>query len=179
MAIYISKFKGQEVDEILDSVKNKQDKLTAGEGISIINGTIKMNFSLYNVVTSLPTSNIDRNKLYLVLSSNQETNNIYKEYLYTDNGWEKLGEFTTPDDLGIYATKTELQSLKTTVSNNSTNITSNKNSINSLTTEVNTIKNNYVTNNVLSNSINEVLSKTVNKDSYTMEDIQDIPDITP
>ena len=30
MAIYISKFKGREVDEILDSVKNKQDKLTAG-----------------------------------------------------------------------------------------------------------------------------------------------------
>ena len=43
------------------------------------------------VVTSLPTTNISSTTVYL-LSSGSETNNLYTEYIYVNNKWEKLGE---------------------------------------------------------------------------------------
>lgn len=43
------------------------------------------------VVTSLPTTNISTTTVYL-LSSGSETNNLYTEYIYVNNKWEKLGE---------------------------------------------------------------------------------------
>ena len=43
------------------------------------------------VVTSLPTSNISTTTVYL-LSSGSDTNNLYTEYIYVNNKWEKLGE---------------------------------------------------------------------------------------
>lgn len=58
------------------------------------------------VVQSLPTSNI-KNHIYLVPSSNTETNNVYTEYLYVDGKWEKLGEFKPEVDLSPYAKKKE------------------------------------------------------------------------
>lgn len=117
MAIYQSKFTGQEVEAILDSVAGKQDKLTAGNGISIVGNTIQLNFSLYKIVTSLPSTDIDRNKIYLIRSATSETQNVYIEYLYTDDGWEKLGEFTS------YATIDELTALENTVNTNTSSIT--------------------------------------------------------
>ena len=117
MAIYQSKFTGQEVEAILDSVAGKQDKLTAGNGISIVGNTIQLNFSLYKIVTSLPSTDIDRNKIYLIRSATSGTQNVYIEYLYTDDGWEKLGEFTS------YATIDELTALENTVNTNTASIT--------------------------------------------------------
>lgn len=43
------------------------------------------------VVTSLPTSDISATTVYL-LSSGSENNNLYTEYIYINNKWEKLGE---------------------------------------------------------------------------------------
>ena len=43
------------------------------------------------VVTSLPTTNISSTTVYL-LSSGSETTNLYTEYIYVNNKWEKLGE---------------------------------------------------------------------------------------
>lgn len=138
MAIYQSKFTGQEVEAILDSVAGKQDKLTAGNGISIVGNTIQLNFSLYKIVTSLPSTDIDRNKIYLIRSTDSETQNIYKEYLYTDSGWEKLGEFVTPDDLSIYATKTELSTLENTVNTNTASISTLNNKVTTNTSNIST-----------------------------------------
>ncbi len=45
------------------------------------------------VVTSLPTADISNTTVYLVKSSD-ETNNLYDEYIYVNNGWEHLGSQT-------------------------------------------------------------------------------------
>ena len=42
------------------------------------------------VVTKLPTSNISDSVIYL-LTSGEETNNLYTEYIHVNNGWEILG----------------------------------------------------------------------------------------
>lgn len=59
------------------------------------------------VVQSLPVSNISNTTIYLVLSQNQNEN-LYDEYIYVNNNWEKLGSQNV--DLTNYALKSELPS---------------------------------------------------------------------
>lgn len=67
------------------------------------------NYKLYSIVASLPTSNIDKNKIYIVASEEGVENNIYTEYIYTENNtWEKLGEFKADIDLTPYVKKTQI-----------------------------------------------------------------------
>lgn len=68
-------------------------------------GNIQIDLSLYKVVTTLPTENIDTTKIYLVKDSAIE-NNSYSEYMYVGGKWEKLGDFRSSVDLAPYA-KTE------------------------------------------------------------------------
>jgi|GEM_PF-3266619 len=91
----------------------KQDKLTAGTGIDIAGNVISttLDLSLYQLVTSLPTSNISTNKIYLVQSSTSGTNNIYTEYIYVNSAWEILGEYKSSVDLTPYYTKTQEDAL--------------------------------------------------------------------
>ena len=67
------------------------------------------NYKLYSIVASLPTSDIDKNKMYIVASEEGVENNIYTEYIYTENNtWEKLGEFKADIDLTPYVKKTQI-----------------------------------------------------------------------
>lgn len=65
------------------------------------------------VVNSLPTTNISSTTVYLLLTSN-ETQNLYTEYIYVNDAWEKLGSQTL--DLSGYALKSDI----TTGSSNGT-----------------------------------------------------------
>lgn len=60
------------------------------------------------IVESLPTENIDSNKIYLVNSSTTGSSSIYDEYLYVEERWELIG--STQVDLSNYYTKTEADS---------------------------------------------------------------------
>lgn len=64
------------------------------------------------VVTALPTTNIKKH-IYLIEDEDGDTQNQYKEYIYTGDTsatydaskWEKLGEFRATVDLADYAKK--------------------------------------------------------------------------
>ena len=73
-----------------------------------INDLIKKipNFKI-EVVTALPTSNIDNATIYLVRGTGSGEN-MYDEYLYVNNTWERLGGQSQSLDLTNYATKAEL-----------------------------------------------------------------------
>lgn len=58
------------------------------------------------VVATLPSSGIDENTIYMVERTNSETNNVYDEYLYLNDNWEKIG--STEVDLTDYLKKTDL-----------------------------------------------------------------------
>ncbi len=88
------------------------DTYSKTEVNELINGITTLNVS---VVTALPTSNISNKTIYLVPKSKTETNNIYDEYLYVNNKWEKIGD--TSIDLTNYALKSEIP----TVTNDLTN----------------------------------------------------------
>lgn len=69
--------------------------------VTIDFGTMKK-----SVVESLPTENIDENTIYLVPNTEQETGNVYDEYMYINNTWEHIG--STKTDLSDYYTKEEV-----------------------------------------------------------------------
>lgn len=69
--------------------------------------------TLFQIVSALPTSGINKNRIYILASENRDPNgkNIYAEYIYTgdtsatydETKWEKLGEYTTTVDLSPYS----------------------------------------------------------------------------
>lgn len=73
-----------------------------------INDLIKKipNFKI-EVVTALPTSNIDDATIYLV-RGNGSGENMYDEYIHVNNNWERLGGQSQSLDLTNYTTKAEL-----------------------------------------------------------------------
>lgn len=69
-------------------------------------GNINIDLSLYKIVNSLPTTNIDVNKIYLVLSEAESSSNgnVYTEYIYVNNKWEEIGKYKAKVDLTNYVT---------------------------------------------------------------------------
>lgn len=69
-------------------------------------GNISIDLSLYKIVNSLPTTNIDVNKIYLVLSEAESSSNgnVYTEYIYVNNKWEEIGKYKAKVDLINYVT---------------------------------------------------------------------------
>jgi len=90
---------------------NKQDALVSGTNIKTINnqsilgeGNLTIDLTIYRVVQSLPASDIDPNKIYLMLNPDGSTNNAYDEYMYVNDGWEKIGQMGNNIDLTGYLT---------------------------------------------------------------------------
>lgn len=81
------------IDGLLKKVNNES---LVGEG------NITLDLSLYKVVESLPTDNIDANKIYLVLDSTGVEGNLYTEYAYTNGKWEQFGQYKANVDLTEY-----------------------------------------------------------------------------
>lgn len=71
------------------------------------------------VVDKLPTTDIKTNKIYLVRKSETGKDNAYVEYVYINNSWEKLGEYTPSIDLSGYSLKQQTVSSVAFVHKNS------------------------------------------------------------
>ena len=57
----------------------------------------------FQVVATLPTEDIKTNVIYLVPSTTSSEQNVYDEYIYINNAWEKIG--STAIDLSNYLAK--------------------------------------------------------------------------
>lgn len=82
--------------DAIDALKSKVDGL---------------DLTLYVIVDSLPVSDIETNKIYLVRNASGADNNIYTEYAYVNNAWEKIGEYKANVDLSNYYTKSQTDNL--------------------------------------------------------------------
>lgn len=97
---------------ITEALAKKQGTLKAGTGISIAaDGTIKttLDVGLYKVVSALPTTGIDTNKIYLVPDAGGQGQNVYVEYMYVDSKWEIVGQYKSDVDLTPYFKKENIQ----------------------------------------------------------------------
>lgn len=77
-------------------------------GTSVVgSGDIAIDLTLYKVVTTLPTADIDSNKIYLVKDASGSGQNVYTEYVYVDSKWETLGKYQSSVDLAPYVKFTD------------------------------------------------------------------------
>lgn len=109
---------------INNTLQNKQDKLTAGDGITIssdgvisVTNTSTLGFQ-YKIVTVLPSPPRKdyENIIYLVPNPGGVNDNIFTEYICINKDstyiWEQIGSLTTDVNLDDYVTKTEFNALK-------------------------------------------------------------------
>lgn len=87
----------------------KQDTLTAGTGVSIVDNVISVTLdtSVFEVCSELPLTDINPNKIYLVPAEDASVNNQYLEFLYVNDAWELVGQVKGSADLTNYYNKTE------------------------------------------------------------------------
>lgn len=73
--------------------------------------TIDLSLFIVPANNTLPTININPNKIYLIKNTGVDasTQNVYTEYMYINNTWEKLGEYKATVDLSDYLKKTEAE----------------------------------------------------------------------
>lgn len=109
---------------INNTLQSKQDKLTAGDGITITpDGTISVTntntlgfqYKIVSVLPSPPKKDYE-NIIYLVPNSKGADGNIFTEYICinkdSDYIWEQIGSLTTDINLDNYVTKTEFSALQ-------------------------------------------------------------------
>lgn len=93
---------GNTLEEVIENIYTKAEVNSLLGNIS----SLKI-----EIVSTLPTLNIDTNTIYLKPATDSKTNNIYEEYMYVNSKWEMIG--TTAIDLSNYYTKSEVEALIT------------------------------------------------------------------
>lgn len=87
----------EEVSQIKSDIQDLKDQVAA------------IDTTIYRFVETLPTANIEADKIYVVVNSKStDQENTYIEYSYINNKWEKIGEFKANTDLSDYYTKSDV-----------------------------------------------------------------------
>lgn len=102
------------VDDISTKVSDISTKIIKKGTLGTINGksiengnNITIDLTLFKVVDTLPVSDIDVNKIYLLPNPAGADNNTYIEYMYINGRWEVVGEYKAEMSLDNYYTKGE------------------------------------------------------------------------
>lgn len=93
----------------LKKINGKSILKTYGDTSDI---TIDLSLFIIPANNTLPTSYINPNKIYLIKDTGapDDSDNVYVEYMYINDAWEKLGEYKSDVDLSGYLTITSAES---------------------------------------------------------------------
>lgn len=92
----------------LKKINGKSILKTYGDTSDI---TIDLSLFIIPANNTLPTSDINPNKIYLIkdVGAPEDSHNVYVEYMYINSAWEKLGEYKSDVDLAGYLTITSAE----------------------------------------------------------------------
>ena len=93
---------------------------TTAQKVTLGNLLAQVDKEIFEVVSVLPATGV-ANKIYLVSSSNPQTQNALDEFIWIDDAWEKIGAVSV--DLSNYFNKTEINSLLNDKVDKNANIT--------------------------------------------------------
>lgn len=93
---------------------------TTVQKVTLGNLLAQVDNEIFEVVSVLPTTGV-ANKIYLVPSSDPQTQNTMEEFIWVDGDWEKIGAVSV--DLSNYFNKTEINSLLADKVDKNANIT--------------------------------------------------------
>ena len=94
------------LQQIIENKANSADVYTKGETDKAITDAIaNVKTTDFQTSDTLPTENISTNTIYLISKEGNE-GDVYEEYIYINNKWEKIGETTV--DLSQYSTTEEM-----------------------------------------------------------------------
>ena len=104
-----------DISKVVESMLTK-DTVGKADGVASLdsNGSVpieqlgNIDTTLFLIVRELPTTDIKTNKIYLVPNQDGQDNNVYIEYLYVENVWEKLGEFKPEIALSEYVKSNDI-----------------------------------------------------------------------
>lgn len=93
---------------------------TTVQKVTLGNLLAQVNNEIFEVVSVLPATGL-ANKIYLVPSSEPQTQNALDEFIWVDSAWEKIGSVSV--DLTNYFNKTEINSMLDNKVDKNANIT--------------------------------------------------------
>ena len=100
------------IDDVSAKVEDISTKIIKKGSLGTINGqsiengnNVTIDLTLFKVVDSLPVSDIDVNKIYLLPNPAGVDGNTYIEYMYINGKWEVVGEYKAEMSLDNYYTK--------------------------------------------------------------------------
>ena len=100
------------IDDVSAKVEDISTKIIKKGSLGTINGqsiengnNVTIDLTLFKVVDSLPVSDIDVNKIYLLPNPAGADGNTYIEYMYINGKWEVVGEYKAEMSLDNYYTK--------------------------------------------------------------------------
>ena len=96
------------IDTAFKKINGKSILKTYGDTSDI---TIDLSLFIIPANNILPTSDINPNKIYLIKDTGapDDSGNVYVEYMYINDAWEKLGEYKSDVDLTGYLTITSAE----------------------------------------------------------------------
>lgn len=96
------------INILLKKINGKSILKTYGDTSDI---TIDLSLFIIPANNTLPTSDINPNKIYLIkdVGAPEDSHNVYVEYMYINSAWEKLGEYKSDVDLAGYLTITSAE----------------------------------------------------------------------
>lgn len=122
-------------DYILERAYGKEDSYSKEQINELLNVIKEKDFELFEIVATLPTTDIKTNRIYLVYNVDGDSGNLFDVYIWIGNDWEQLdgsgfnlNDFYTKFQLDniLYgkASKTDLNTLRNNLTDTRDSLTS-------------------------------------------------------
>lgn len=181
---YVTQSSFNTLEKTVEDKANSSDVYTKEETDKAITDAVAdVKTTDFQTATELPTENISTNTIYLISKEGVE-GDVYEEYIYINNKWEKIGETTI--DLSQYSTTEEMNAAiaaeiakidmsKYLTSTEASNTFATKTEVSNINNSINNMYSKTEVNTAIETAINNITHPEVDLSNYyNKQEIDDI-----